>query len=108
MDGIDMEVYPLAGHPGKQSVNSISHCLGRNILYITFGTLTRHHPDYSRLRYYYLNMQLPIGFSGNLLNNVISGRNLSTRNESALIIWASKRADKYIFRRNSIWLKLFQ
>jgi hypothetical protein len=84
---------PLANHPEKAI--SQQHFYRRNISYlpvdIIFGSI-RHQPDYSRLRYYALKMQLPNRFLGSPKYPTASTGN-SSENESA---WAMVRVDKYI------------
>lgn len=61
-----MEVYLGTGKPSGESNQSTTFLIpawtGIYLLYITFTTLTRYRSNYSRLRYYYFNMQLPDRF----------------------------------------------
>lgn len=50
-----------SGESNQSTAFLIPVWAGIYLLGIT-ATLTRHRPDYSRLRYYCLNMQLPNGF----------------------------------------------
>lgn len=82
-----MEVYSLASIRGKQSVNNISYSPPEQE-YTSSTSPSAHSPV--------IALTIPgcdiitsicnclMGFSGNLLNNVASARNFSTRNKSAL------------------------
>lgn len=50
--GIGMGVYPPSEPSGESNQSTAFLIPGMSPIYITFGTVTRHQPDYSRLRYY--------------------------------------------------------